>query len=319
MDPAKDTLDFATYAEVKAHLRHFPEEKRAEVVLRLGHDPAVWDRSSAKWSKLRDEELARGETDLTTRFGSIFTRTQKRLLLQRPTLESLGPLPEPKQPAPAEAQAKPDPTPEAEPPPIAPPEVQLSTAQRGGAKPNRPSFLVTELGKPSPLVPPAVAPPPPPAERISPTLGSTVPMSAESPLAKLPFVKDTTDPSKALSNAFAHAQVVQGPASSPRSMGGTVGISNPPPPSGALPFPVPLAAGCPDLTVVQYASLKIELLLHRDRADAVLARYGGAPGSREALEAHWRARMETDPLLRAEFARAYATYLSWLREHQRQA
>ena len=37
------------------------------------------------------------------------------------------------------------------------------------------------------------------------------------------------------------------------------------------------------------------------------------------LDACWRARFEGDPLLRMMFAKAYATYVAWLRDRPRVA
>jgi hypothetical protein len=98
-------------------------------------------------------------------------------------------------------------------------------------------------------------------------------------------------------------------------MGETVGVSTVGPAAASLPFTAPpLPAGCPELTLPQYASLRVELQLSPEQETAILGRYRATPGARSALDAHWRRRFEADPLSRMEFARAYAAYLGWLRQ-----
>jgi hypothetical protein len=294
-DPTLD-IDFATYAEVLAHLRHFPADKQEEVVARLGHDPGAWRVVAAKWSAARDSALEEGDADLANRFGSVFTRTRSRLQLQQPSLESLGPLPPPRL-APPQPAVPPEPS---APEPSSPPEVEMqqSTAQRGAvAAAALPSFLAVPVASPLPAV---VRPPS--------ALTSTVAVVIEPPASAghLPF--RTADPAVALEGALAHARAVQGePRPAAAMAGGTVGISTDDPAHSAPP------PGCPDLTLPQYASLRVEL--HQRPADtaAILARYGVSADARAALDAHWRARFEADPLRRMEFARAYAAYLAWLR------
>jgi hypothetical protein len=296
-DPAA-AIDFTTYAEVLAHLRHFPADRRGEVVARLGHDPRAWQAAASRWGAARDAELEEGNADLANRFGAVFARTRSRLQLQQPSLESLGPLPP--APPPAAEPSAPAP-PSAPPPPPTEVELQQSTAQRGPVAPGLPSFLATPplITTPTPL--PAVV-------RAPSALISTVAVGPEqpAPAASLPF--RPADAGVALENALAHARATQGePRRGVVAAGGTVGIATGP---TALSAPPP---GCPDLTLPQYASLRVEL--HQRPADdaTILARYGVQAGGRAALDAHWRARFEADPLLRMEFARAYAAYLAWLR------
>src|SRR5262249_29182117 len=124
----------------------------------------------------------------------------------------------------------------------------------------------------------------------------------------------------AFENAVAHAQAVQRLVEPGRGVaaGGTMGVSAPAP-SAALPFhdgpraPAELPPGCPDLTLPQYASLRVELQLYPEHRLALLARYGVAAEAHDALDAHWRARFDADPVLRAEFMRGYAVFLGWVR------
>jgi hypothetical protein len=72
----------------------------------------------------------------------------------------------------------------------------------------------------------------------------------------------------------------------------------------------------PNLALQQYASLRVELAVSPAEAEAILGRYGVPSGARPALDAYWRSRFEADPLLRMMFAKAYATYATWLRENR---
>lgn len=76
----------------------------------------------------------------------------------------------------------------------------------------------------------------------------------------------------------------------------------------------PVPPGVPDLTLPQYASLRVDLHRSPDQAEATLARYGVPHGGRASLDGYWRARFDADPLLRMMFAKAYATYTAWLRD-----
>jgi hypothetical protein len=309
MPPTREPVSFDRYAEVVAHLRHFPAEHHDEVVARLGLRRAEWKEASARWSAARDAEIDEGRAELTARFGEVIARTRRRLEMTRASLESIGPLPPPEEPEPPPA------APEPEPEPVALPEVQRSSAQLGVvAKPVRPSFLVTSgpAITPPPVViapPPVFAPPP------KQSLAGTLPLGAELPIAKLPFQQAPASPERAFENAVAHAKSVQGtsdrpPADKPPAgLGGTVAVAPDANPLAAKPPP-----GCPDLTLPQYASLRVELQIRPEHAEATLTRYGVAAGARDALDAHWRARFEADPLSRMEFARAYAAYLGWLRQ-----
>ena len=319
MSAEAEPFDFARYAEVMAHLRQFSADKGAEVIARLGLRHHAWEVAVARWKAARDAELSRGETDLTVRFGAVVTRTRARLTAQRATLESLGPLPGPDAHAP-----EPTPAPPPEPPvEVAAPVIQLISAQLAPPQlsTGAPSFLVRQPAvyeAPAViLVPPARVPAPAPAHHLQ----STLPLGAQLPLARLPFQGAPATPERAFAAAVAHAEAVQGPADSrraSRNLGGTVGVSSETrTPSPALPFATgtPNAPTAPDLTTAQYASLRVELQTHPEREAAVLARYGVPAAARAALEAHWRARFDVDPMLRMEFARAYAAYTAWLRSH----
>jgi hypothetical protein len=315
MPPDKE-IDFARYAEVSAYLRWFPADKRDEVIGRLGHDKHAWNLAAGKWAAARDAELLEGSAVLTERFGNIVGRTMERLALERPTLESLGPLP-PEAPPPPEPAAEPAP-PEA----VAPPEVQRSSAQLGlGAPPPElPSFLARPSQVPIEVpIAPSIVEATPPA-RVTPApskLAGTLPLGTEAPRMELPFQQGPVPAARAIENAIAHAAAVQGPAE-PRNEApahtGTVGVGTIGPAGSVLPFEAAPPPGCPELTLPQYASLRVELHLAPERADTILARYGVAAGARAALEAYWRTRFEADPLSRMEFTRAYATYLGWARQ-----
>jgi hypothetical protein len=148
-----------------------------------------------------------------------------------------------------------------------------------------------------------------PIHRPPSSLVSTVAVSADSPAtAAMPFTAPAASPSEAFPQEVALARATQGaPDGRARAVGsGTVGVGD----EVAAP---PLPPGVADLTVQQYASLRVELHMKPDRIAAILERYGVSPEGREGLDAYWRARFEADPLLRMMFARAYAEYVAWLK------
>jgi len=341
--PKTDSIDLARYAEVTAYLRQFPAEQKDEVIARLGLRRRVWEAESAKWTSARDAELASGKDDIAARFGSVFTRTRQRLATQRPPLESLGPLPGPDdlepEAEPALAAVKNAPLPPEE---IAytPPVVHLMPAldvpasngpslwsRHASFAGREPVHAITPLPpvrfapEPSPApvaewspapLPPQLPPQPILVKRSGRDLGSTLPVGAGTPMSPtLPFQAASSTPAQVYERAVAHAQIVQGPAESvrePQNLGSTVSLGN------DLPTP-PLPPGVPDLTLPQYASLRVELHANPGSSAQILATYRVSAEGRPALDAYWRARFEADPLQRMMFARAYASYNLWLKQN----
>jgi hypothetical protein len=164
-----------------------------------------------------------------------------------------------------------------------------------------------------PVRPPAPGPIAPPAPVVAPavSLAGTLPLGTELPLPSLPFVAARTPAAASSAAPSPPLPFGLGPRRPPgRELAETVGL----PPGVGGPAPVP--AGVPDLTLPQYASLRVELELAPDQAEAILARYGVTRDGRARLEDYWRGRFEADPLLRMMFAKAYATYVSWLRANR---
>lgn len=95
MSTRGNTIDILRYAEVVAHLRHFPSDKRDEVLARLGIGDHDWKVASEKWKRARDAERLSGKLDLSIQFGRALVSTRERLSMTRPSFESLGPLPGP--------------------------------------------------------------------------------------------------------------------------------------------------------------------------------------------------------------------------------
>jgi hypothetical protein len=280
--PPHDAIDLLRFAEIVAHLRQFPEAKGDEVLARLGVAKPAWQAASARWSAARDAELAAGATGITRRFGAAFARVRKRLEAEKPALEALGRL--------ADLPA--------EPPPDRAPRLRAEPL----VAPPPPAFAVPPIAVSPPVPrPPSVAPPAyvaPPAmvastARGAARYGETVAVSGAPPGAALPFAAGSGTAS------------TRPPAP---SYDATVAL-----PAGVEGAP-PVPAGVPDLTLPQYASLRVDLHRSPDQADAILARYGVPRGGRPPLDAYWRARFDADPLLRMMFAKAYATYTAWLRD-----
>lgn len=337
--PSTESIDLARYAEVTAYLRQFPAEHKDEVIARLGLRRRVWEAESAKWTSARDAELASGKADIATRFGSVFTRTRQRLAALRPPLESIGTLPGPDdlepeaEPSPPESRKAPLPPEEiAAPAPVVHlmpgldmpaskgPSLWARHASFAGREPVHPIAPIP-LARLAPEASPApvaawspVALPPQPVlvKRSGRDLGSTAPIGANMPVSPLmPFQAAGSTPAQAYDRAVAHAQAVQGSPESARGtsdLGSTVALGN------DLPTP-PLPPGVPDLTLPQYASLRVELHVNPGNAALILATYRVTAEGHPTLDAHWRARFKADPLQRMMFARAYASYSLWLKQN----
>jgi hypothetical protein len=84
-------------------------------------------------------------------------------------------------------------------------------------------------------------------------------------------------------------------------------------PAAGAKTPVPPAAAAtpPPLTMEQYASLTIDLLLDPARAQETLHRYRLTPPQKAQLDAAWQARFAANPSARTGFDAACAAYRAW--------
>lgn len=193
-----NTIDILRYAEVVAHLRHFPSDKRDEVIARLGIGKGDWEAASEKWKKARDAERLSGTLDLSIQFGRALVAARERLSMMRPSVESLGPLPSPAPLAVANDSKPPrlgDPISPAHPIPPNPPELHVSL---GGVvlKQQDPADIMTSPVAPS-TVPASVARPP---RAITAGISGKVPRPAlpftpaghPLPVAQAGLIKDTS-------------------------------------------------------------------------------------------------------------------------------
>ena len=284
-----DAIDLPRFAEVMAHVRHFAATPSDEVLARLGLGKAAWEATTTEWYAARDNALSKGETELTRRFGRLFARALRDLARRRPALESLGPpIPVPVPTPPPAPVPVPVPSPSPIPPLPPPPAFVPRIAELAGTA----DISAVIQGQVLPFIAASAAPSPPSMSVETrpppPRLGETVGVSPGGALKQsTPFFKRPA------------------PAARPDE---TVGLA---PGAGGAP---PLPLGLPDLTLPQYASLRVELQTRPEATEFILARYGLRRETRDALDAHFRARFEADPLLRMEFVRAYAVYLGWLRE-----
>ncbi|APR76036.1 Hypothetical protein A7982_01383 [Minicystis rosea] len=169
-------------------------------------------------------------------------------------------------------------------------------------EPELPSFLQTPRAQITSFAPAPVAPPPIVHTRMEATTPSRSPLAGTADMDLSAIVAAVTrgaTPFQASEGSSAPAPSAQ---TAPEADAGA------PPEAGKAVPP----ARVTELTVAQYASLRVELQRRPDQAASILSRYQVPSESREELDASWRARFEADPLLRAEFARAYAAYLAWL-------
>lgn len=291
-------LSLDRYAELAAVIGQFGPERRAEVLARMGVHFGDYEVTVEKWTEAFDAELAHAKTGLSLRFTLALSRAWDRLRTERPSLDSLGPLPraadlDPAPPA-LEAQAPAISGSECPAPPIhvlqAPntrPFDAPCLVSGPRALPNTLHDSVQVVGKGAGLLVETAGPP------------------MEPPPSALPFRARGHDPTEA-----ERAMVFEAPRPTPAGFLGETALA---PTSSSVPSLPPLPPGTPALTLEQYTSLRVELSVFNDRIPAVLTRYGVTPSGREALDAHWRVRFAEDPGSRLLFARAYAQYIAWLR------
>ena len=86
-------LPLARYAEVLAHVVHFPREDKGEVLARLGVREDDWTASDGHWRGALAAEVAREEAVINAELGAVFAPVRARLKRERPAIESIGPLP----------------------------------------------------------------------------------------------------------------------------------------------------------------------------------------------------------------------------------
>jgi hypothetical protein len=276
-----DILDPGRYAEIAAHLAHFPASSHAEVLARFGLSRAAWEESASRWAAARDAELSGGGGAISSSFVRAFVAVADRLQAQRVPLDAIGPLPPGFR---GELFAPPSPPARAE---GDPPVVEVARIPRGAQDLDAPSHQ-------------GALPRPSGGERFAATAAVSGPVSAA-----MPFVPASGEAGAgALGRALALAEAAPGPRAAAAVAGSTVLA---PEPAGA-----PVAG---ELTLEQYTSLRVELHLFPERTPAILARYGLRPDEREAVFARWRARFEADPPLRMGFTKGFAQYLAWLREN----
>lgn len=303
-------LDLDQYAEVAAHLRHFPRQDADEVRSRLGITREAWSGTHEKWTRARATELACGKTLITTRFGRVFATTLQRLVEGDASLASLGPQRSPVESAPTPAN---------------------NGAKEAGAPVPSDSAPLHIPSAPGFVVAPAQAVVP-----RSEAFASTAPACEARSGDALPFVlPGSSSPEAAFRRALEHAQAVQGPRPAPavarggtvaavggdRSLEGTVVLDGAQPGGSAGGFVAESratpssAVATTQVSVVEYAALRVELRLFPARATTAFARYRLTEAVQPAMDAYFRAQFEADPPLRMEFARAYAHYVAWFQKH----
>jgi hypothetical protein len=171
-----------------------------------------------------------------------------------------------------------------------------------------PSYVAAELKAAEQVLAPLLARPPvvrPPSALASTTLGA-----APATAPAMPFASPVASPAASFERAVAHAERVQGPAKGRLDRPGSGTVLS----TGDTVAPS-LPAGVANLTVEQYASLRVELEMSPDRTAATLIRYGVPADGIEALREHWRARFSADPPLRMMFAITYAKFVAWFKSH----
>lgn len=343
------TLD--RYAEVMAHVRHFPRSNAAEVILRLGLTEPQWEAATLAWTDALAEESAREEEALSRRFGAVFVETKARLKRDQPALRSLGGLPgELASDAPAGAGKGGTSMPPAVVvvPGIVPqpdlPSFMIAAPSPGLVR--DPSSEAIAAGQAAQV--PAAAPPADPLSLVpvgmrgftslqgtqaaSPDAGKkpALPFAAPAPGASPPAVERDTSAAKSAGRSEKAAPVggetedISAVVASLRSKGAVLPF---PIPAQAAPAPTPASAGqssperhsagamgssTPGLSLEQYASVCVELSLHPAKAEETLRRYRLTEDQRAKLDAYWQARIASDPGVAAAWNHACAVYRDWV-------
>ncbi|MEO5730744.1 MAG: hypothetical protein ABI134_26600 [Byssovorax sp.] len=345
-----EDLTFEEYAKALAHLGHYREEPDV-ILAQLAVEPAQWQRAQARWPREMTRAVLEDDGSYSARFSAAFLPVKRRLLAEKPPLESIPPL---RAPTVAVATRVP-------PPPLA----------------IAPVIVPSELpAAPAPLVAPPIAPPPfvamPPMvsradepagspwgrEATAPVppgqgaLESLVPLgmrhfkdlkgtslAAEAPSGPaLPFERTAGNrppaaaiPQSSLRQALVpegmrHFTSLTGTAMAPEAPAGpslpfTGGLPDRPPafnaPSPALHVPPAVRpADLPELSIEQYASLNAELELRPQQTREILSRYGMNEAQRARFDAYWQSRLAS-PDARRAYEQAHATYKAWLAQSAR--
>ncbi len=347
----REGLTLERYAEVMAHVRHFPRGNGQEVLARLGLNGQRWESAVLAWTDALAVESAMEEETLSTRFGTTFAKTRARLKEERPMLRSLGLLPEEialiSTPVPAQIE----PTPLILPEPVAT-QVELPSymlAERAPTHlPLAPAFVPfsavplpvdqpvrhpgAHLGEPVDFAPfptrtalPAASDSASPAPPWMPvgmlklvSVQGTQSSCEVSARSALPF-EPAKNSQSALENALVEAARFQGPAPGPTmkdGLGETMDLGNLrhrlKPELPFSPPSAPIPSQSPTLSIERYASLCVELWATPANAEQTRRRYQLTLQEWITLDAHWKARFSREPGTRAAWESACSAYRAWL-------
>lgn len=351
-DEEREGLTLERYAEVMAHMRHFPRGNGPEVLARLGLTGQRWESAVLAWTYALAEESAMEEETLSTRFGTTFARMRTRLGEERPKLPSLGLLPEENALMAAPASVPIETAPVLVPDPVAS-RIELPS-YRVAASASTPLLQVPALAPfstvPLPMHRPVLQPRAHPGEqggnapspvemglpRATDTASSlgpswipagmvefvsvqgTQPSSEVRARPALPF-EPARSPQSALENALAEAARFQGPAPSSTmddGLGETMELGSLRPLlKPELPFSpssAPIPVHAPALSIERYASLCVELCATPADAEQTRRRYQLTEQEWITLDAHWKARLAREPGARMAWENACSAYRAWL-------
>jgi len=334
------------YGELLAHVLHFSNDERGEVLARLGEDVDAFEESHRAWQEALIAEAMQQESTLAVSYAVPFSATKKRLKAERPTLESLGALPT--QPdASGEVDAAAD-------GPSAPDAVRSAPVDAGqeSATPvdvvRGPSVgeVLTGTGaaaEASPAPPPAAeeSPAPPQAEPVDARMTGDLPANFLA-AAALPFLEGQVSApaeGEATEADSLKAERTERLRVDPPSATGTelafrspfAGMSlpweeAPAPPHATVALDVQemqraLAGQHAEpessLTVEQYASFVVECRVYAERLPHVYRRYGIADADAAAkLDALFGRRFASDAVLRKRFLSLESEYLEWLTQNR---
>ena len=90
-EPTRHGLTVASYAEITAHLRHYPPERSVQILTQRGVPKEQWDAAAAAWNQAIEEDMAHDQPRLVLSFAAAFKETHKRLQREPPAQDSSPP------------------------------------------------------------------------------------------------------------------------------------------------------------------------------------------------------------------------------------
>lgn len=313
---------------------------RDDVLRRDDLDPDAWIEAQKGWLARMGEELGRGRFELTNRYGAAFMGHLRTIVVEPPAKEPDAapsvtdstpavapggdwrgsPVPLTSGPEMRAAEGIPSYLSAERVEPPAPPRMSNRADVTSDALPAIPAEDPLPFVKPAPGAPPVV-------QRKS--LDRPEAPADSKPPSTLPMNRDTGR-MQAMAKEKPILPFKQAAPASERRAGGSRGpksrrldaarspASDAAGPTGAKgPAVDEKVDTLPILTIEQYASLTVDLMLDPVRAPETLRRYHLTEAQRALLDASWKARLAVNASARTGFDAACAAYRAWKLQNRR--